>query len=229
MTEAENGRQGLLKVDEVFPDLIITDIMMPEMDGIEFSSSVKDNIETSHIPLIMLTAKDAIESKIAGVTSGADIYFSKPFSIALLIVTIRNVFDKQQKLRKHYANNYFAEANELVHSTKDKEFMERFIQVIESQLFSPELDVEFLAREIAMSKSKLYQKIKKITGQSIVEFVRSFRLKKAIQIMTHEDVPLSEVMLRVGMQTQSYFTKSFKNEFGKTPTQFLNEIKHGGK
>lgn len=225
IVEATDGVSGLKKLGQEYVDLIISDIMMPRMNGIEFCKAVKDDMETSHIPFILLTAKDALESKIEGAESGADVYLSKPVSINLLLLTIRNIFEQQHKQKDRYLNDYYAEAKGLVNSSKDREFMDKLTQIIESQLVNPELDVEYLCNEIFMSKTKLYQKIKSITGQSIAEFVRTFRLKKAIQIMTHEDVLLTEVTYRVGFLDASYFSRVFKKEYGKTPTQFLQDIK----
>ncbi len=224
ITEANNGVAGLARAKEEFPDLIISDVMMPEMNGIEFCKSIKEDIETSHIPFIMLTAKNALESEIEGVESGADFYFSKPLSMHLLKLTVRNIFNQKQKLKEKYFKDYHAEARELVHSAKDKEFMDRLIAIIESQLTNPDMNIDYICIQIGMSRTKLYQKIKNITGQSIGEFIRTFRLKKAVQIMTHKDVALTEVMYNVGIQTQSHFTKAFKKEFGKTPSQFLKDL-----
>ena len=225
VVEATDGNAGLKKLSTEYIDMIISDIMMPGMNGIDFCKAVKGDMETSHIPFILLTAKDALESKIEGAESGADTYLSKPVSINLLLLTLRNIFEQQQKQKDRYLNDYYTEAKGLVNSSKDKEFMDKLVQIIESQLVNPELDVEFLCNEIYMSKTKLYQKIKSITGQSIAEFVRTFRLKKAIQIMTHEDVLLTEVTYRVGFLDASYFSRVFKKEYGKTPTQFLQDIK----
>lgn len=225
IAEAQDGQTGLEAAKEIHPDLIISDVMMPVMNGIEFCRRIKENVETSHIPFIMLTAKQALPSAIEGVESGADFYFAKPLSIELLLLTIRNIFGQRQKLKDRYLKDVHVEAKELVHSKKDKEFMERLLATIEEQLSNPELDVEFICMQIGMSRTSLHQKIKSITGQSISEFVRSVRLRKAVQIMTGEDVMITEVMYRVGIQTQSYFTKAFKREFGKTPSQFLQDLK----
>jgi ligand-binding sensor domain-containing protein/signal transduction histidine kinase/AraC-like DNA-binding protein len=222
--EAINGSEGLQKAKEAFPDCIISDVMMPVMNGIEFCRMVKEDKETSHIPFIMLTAKDAVESKILGVDSGADFYFSKPVSIQLLELTVRNILSQRNKMKEKYLKDHYADANNLVHSIKDKEFIDQLIQIITQHLINPDLDVDFLCTEMGMSRTKLYQKIKTITGQSIGELVRTVRLKKAAELMTHEDIYLTEVMYSVGIQTQSYFTKAFKKEFGKTPTQFLKEL-----
>ncbi|PTS97103.1 hybrid sensor histidine kinase/response regulator [Pedobacter sp. HMWF019] len=228
ISEAEDGHAGLVMAREVFPDLVISDVMMPGMNGTEFCRLLKGDLETSHIPFLMLTAKDSVEAEIEGVESGADLYFTKPININLLQITIRNIFDQRQKLREHYSKDHQTELRELVHSSKDREFMDKLLLIIDQQLINPDLDIEYLCNEIGMSRTKLYQKIKTITGQSIGEFVRSIRLRKAVEIMTKEDVLMTEVMYRVGIQTQSYFTKAFKKEFGKTPTQFLQDFNSPG-
>lgn len=225
ISEAVDGREGWQKIKEQQPDLVISDVMMPGIDGNELCRLVKEDIETSHIPFIMLTAKAALTSTLEGVGAGADHYFTKPLSVDLLQLTIKNVLEHRRRLKERFPKEYFSEAKELVHSAKDKEFMSQLLQIIESQLTNPELDVEMICREIGISRTKLYQKIKNLTGQSIGDFIRTIRLKRAAYIMTHEDVPLSDVMFRIGIQTQSYFTKAFKKEFGKTPTQFLQELK----
>jgi DNA-binding response OmpR family regulator len=212
---AKDGVEGMAKVREEMPDLII----------IEFCRHIKTEPRTNQIPFVILSAKDAIESKIEGAGLGADLYFPKPVSLQLLLLSIKNIFEQRRILKERYLKNYFVEAQELTDSTNDREFMDHFIQLVESQLSNSDLDVDYLCREMGMSKTKLYHKIKGISGQSIGEFVRTFRLKKAAYIITHEDVLLTDAMYRVGIQTQSYFTKAFKKEFGKTPSQFLHEIK----
>lgn len=223
ISEAEDGYAGLLKAKEEFPDLVISDVMMPGMTGTQLCKALKEDLETSHIPFLMLTAKNSVAAEIEGAESGADLYFSKPINISLLQINIKNIFEQRQKLRDHYSKDHHAELIDLVHSTRDREFMEKLLGIINDHLINPEMDIEFLCSEIGMSRTKLYQKIKTITGQPIGEFIRSIRLRKAVEIMTREDVLLTEVMYRVGIQTQSYFTKAFKKEFGKTPSQYLQE------
>lgn len=227
--EAVDGVDGWKKTKEELPDMIISDLMMPKMDGIDFCRKVKNDPKTNQIPFIILSAKDALESKIEGAESGADIYFPKPVSINLLLLSINNVFEQQKTLKDRYIKDYFYETQEITDSQNDKNFMDQLVRIIELQLSNSDLDVDYVCREMGMSKTKLYLKIKKVSGLSIGEFVRTFRLKKAAYIMTHEDILLTDVMYRVGIQTQSYFTKAFKKEFGKTPSQFLNEIKTGKK
>ncbi|WP_205511534.1 hybrid sensor histidine kinase/response regulator transcription factor [Longitalea arenae] len=223
--EAEDGQRGLLMAKEKSPDLIISDVMMPVMDGTEFCKKVKEDAQTKHIPFIMLTAKAALRSKIEGVGSGADLYFSKPLNTDLMLLTIRNIFQHQESIKEHCSKDLHHETKALVHAAREKDFIEQLLAVVEEQLSNPELDVEYICRQMGMSRTKLHQMIKNITGQSISDFVRTVRLRKAVQIMTEEDVLITEVMYRVGMQTQSYFTKAFKKEYGKTPSQYLQELK----
>jgi len=223
--EASDGNSGLMKARKDLPDLIISDVMMPGMNGTEFCKIIKEDIETSHIPFLMLTAKSSIEAEIEGATSGADLYFTKPINIDLLKVTVKNILEQRKKLRDHYLNNKDTEPKELAYSDKDKAFMTKLLSIIDEQMINPEMDIEYLCREIGMSRTKLYNKIKSVTGQSIGEFVRSARLRKATEIMKTEDVLMTEVMYRIGIQTQSYFTKAFKKEFGVTPTGYLQSLK----
>lgn len=225
VTEATNGHEGLAKAKEQSPGIIISDVIMPGMDGIQLCKAIKEDIDTSHIPFIMLTARTALASQVEGLDSGADYYFAKPLNMDLLLLTIRNRFEQAARLKERYARLSNIEAMDLVHSEKDKEFMNHLLQVIDTHLINPDFDIEQLCHEMGMSRTRLYQKIKSISQQSIGDFIRTIRLKKAVDIMTHEDVSLTEVMYRIGIQTQSYFTKAFKKEFGKTPTQFMQEIR----
>ncbi|WP_183556786.1 two-component regulator propeller domain-containing protein [Mucilaginibacter sp. SP1R1] len=223
--EATNGREALEIAVNKIPDLIISDVMMPVMDGIELCRLIKDKFETSHIPFMILSAKDALDARIKGLESGADHYFSKPVSIDLLLLTLHNIFEQRQKLKAKYTKDYYSEATELVQSTKDKEFIDKLLGLIEENIQAPELDVDYLCQHLYTSRTKLYQKIKSISDQSVGEFIRTVRLKKAIHIMTHEDISINEVIERIGLQSSSYFSRAFKKEFGKSPSQFLQTVK----
>lgn len=227
VVEAVNGLQGIDITKAEMPDMIISDLMMPVMNGIDFCKHIKNNTATSQIPFIILSAKDAIQSKLEGAGSGADLYFPKPANMDLLLLSIHNIFQQRKLLKERYIKNYFIEATEATDANKDTIFLDQFTKLIEQELSNADLDVDYICKEMGMSKTKLYHRIKGISGQSIGEFVRAFRLKKAAYIITHEDVLLTDVMYRVGIQTQSYFTKAFKKEFGKTPSQFLSDNKRG--
>lgn len=224
--EASDGNMGLEMATENIPDLIISDVMMPDMNGTELCRIIKDKFETRHVPFIILSAKDALESKIEGMESGADFYFTKPLSIELLSLTIQNIFEQAEKVKEHYSNNYNAQATVLVHSEKDKAFVNRLLSIIEENIRDPELDVDFLCNKLYISRTKLYQKIKSISDQSVADFIRTIRLKTAIRIMTHEDVPLYEVSDRIGLQSSATFSRAFKKEYGKSPLQYMQSLKN---
>lgn len=223
--DAKDGVEASELLDDNEIDLILSDIMMPRKDGIALCSEVKNNIETSHIPFIMLSAKTNVESKIEGVDSGADIYFEKPLDFNLLRSSIENIFKQREILREHYAKNHYVESSELSANEKDNEFLKEFIHIIEKNIDKSDLDVNFIASEMLMSRSKLYKKIKGITGKSIVEFILNYRLRKAARLIIEQDMTMREVMMQIGIESQPYFTNAFKKEFGKTPTQFAAEYK----
>ena len=222
--EAADGKEAMEKTMEYFPDLIISDIMMPVMNGIDYCRLIKTTLETSHIPFILLTAKDGLESRIEGTETGADYYFSKPLSVDLLQLTMRNILTQKEKLKEHYRKDQHAEVKELAHSTRDKQFVQDLLVIIETNLSKPEMDIDFVCTEVGMSRTKLYNKIKSITGQPIGDFIRTIRLRKAAALMTQGKLSLTDIMYSVGIQTQSYFSKAFKQEFGKTPTQYIKEM-----
>jgi signal transduction histidine kinase/DNA-binding response OmpR family regulator/ligand-binding sensor domain-containing protein len=228
ITEAADGEEAIRIAMERSPDIIISDVMMPGMTGIEFCRRIKDRFETSHIPFIILSAKDALETRIEGMTSGADHYFAKPFSVDLLVLTVHNIFSQSEKLKLRYSRDYLTTATELVHSEKDKEFMTTLLNLIEAHIENPNLDVDLICNHLFISRSKLYQKIKSISDQSIGDFIKTIRLKKAIRLMTHEVIPLNEVAYRCGFQSQGYFSRVFKKEFGNSPSEYLRDLRGEG-
>lgn len=226
--EAEDGEEALDIAVNKIPDLIISDVMMPKMNGIDLCKQLKDKFETSHIPFIILSAKDALEAKLEGMESGADYYFAKPLSVDLLVLTVHNIFQQSQKLKNKYTKDYQTNATELVHSEKDKEFINKLLKLIEDNIQDPNLDVDFLCNNLFISRSKLYQKIKSISDLSIGDFIKTIRLKSAIHIMTHEIIPLSEVAYRIGLQSPAYFSRLFKKEFGESPSDYMHSLKKNG-
>lgn len=219
--EATNGVEasGLLEKMEI--DLILSDVMMPLKDGITLCREIKSNMDTSHIPFVMLTARSGMENRLEGAESGADAYFEKPINMQLLVQSIQNIFIRQQHLREHYAKFYFADSQEITSNKQDNEFMKRLTAVIDSCMDQSDLDVNYIAAQMFMSRSKLYSKIKTMTDKSIVEFVRSYRLHKAARLLIDENLSASDVMAQVGIESNSYFTRAFKAEFGMTPTAFI--------
>uniref|UniRef100_UPI003217054E two-component regulator propeller domain-containing protein n=1 Tax=uncultured Draconibacterium sp. TaxID=1573823 RepID=UPI003217054E len=225
ITEAEHGvkASGILSSKNI--DLVISDIMMPHKDGVTLSREIKENVETSHIPVVLLTAKTGLESKIEGAESGADLYFEKPVDFELLKISIQNIFKQRQHLKEFYARNFFADSAELSSNERDNKFLNDFVKIIDDHIDHSRLDVNFIASELSMSRSKLYRKIKAMTDKSIVEFILNYRLRKAARIIIEQDLSMRQVMEKVGIESQPYFTNAFKKEFGQTPTAFAQKHK----
>ena len=224
---AGNGAEASGIVEEIEIDLIISDIMMPVKNGITLCREIKENMNYSHIPFIMLTARGGLENQMEGLDSGADAYFEKPVDFGLLKLTVQNIFRQQQNLKEHYARNYFVDSRELAANQQDNKFISRLIEIIESRIDQPDMDVSYIASELSMSRSKLYAKVKSLTDKSIVEFIRSYRLRKAATLLIEENLSIRETMERIGIESQSYFTRVFKNEFGMIPTAFIQKNKAG--
>ncbi|MDR1880846.1 MAG: response regulator [Tannerellaceae bacterium] len=218
--QAENGLKASGILSDRMVELIVSDIMMPEKDGITLCREVKNNIETSHIPVILLTAKTGVQNQIEGAGSGAAIYLEKPVDFDLLKLTIYNVFKQQQQLKDYYARNYFADSAGLSSNERDNKFLKDFIHIIEENMSDPDMDVNFIASELSMSRSKLYNKIKSMTGKSIMDFIMNQRLRKAARLIIEDEMSIREIMSEVGIESQAYFTNAFKKEFGESPTVF---------
>lgn len=223
--QACDGLEALKLIGEVDFDLVISDIMMPNKDGVSLCNDIKNSVNTSHIPVILLTAKTSIESKIEGVDSGADLYFEKPIDLTYLKLSIQNIFRNQQQLKEHYAKNYYADSSDLSSNEQDGKFLKQLIAFIEANMDQPQMDVNLIAEELMMSRSKLYTKVKSLTGKSVVEFVLNCRLRKAAKLIIEENMTMREVMMQIGIESQAYFTNSFKKVFGETPTSFAAKHK----
>ncbi|AUC21170.1 hybrid sensor histidine kinase/response regulator [Polaribacter sejongensis] len=218
---AINGVEGLKIAEKSFPDVILTDVIMPEMDGFEFCRRIKTDIKTSHIPLLMLTAKARIDDRIEGIEHGSDAYMTKPFDMRLLTLRLNQLITS----RKLIFDKYFSEvsgAKENTNATSiDKEFINKVLAYIGENISNSSLSVEELANELNLSKSQSYRKIKSLTGQTPNELLRRIRLERAYQILETGSAFISEVGFKVGFSSASYFTKCFKAHFGKLPTEVV--------
>jgi YesN/AraC family two-component response regulator len=223
VSEAGNGAIACEMLRNFEPDMIISDILMPEMDGISLCRTVKGDIALSHIPLVLLTAKTGIESRLEGVDSGADLYFEKPVDSRLLRASIHNLFNLRKNLREHYAKNHFADMSKLAFNQRDRDFLERFVETVEKNLDRSEIDIAYIASELGVSRAKLYNKVKGLTGKSTMEFILNCRLKKAATLLLENEMSVKEIMDRIGIESQSYFTSVFKKEFGETPAAFAKK------
>lgn len=219
--EAANGKDGLEKALKHQPDLIITDVMMPEMSGTELCRLLKKNIQTSHIPVILLTAKTSDKAQIEGFEAGADAYISKPFNMDILLLRIHHLIEQQNQRKEQFKNAITINPGVLASTSVDKELIKNALGHIEKNLGNVSYSVEQLSKDLFMDRTGLYRKLSVITGQTPSEFIRSVRLKKAA-LLLKSGLPVSEVASRVGFGTTSYFTKCFQEEFGVKPSQYKN-------
>lgn len=221
--EAENGLEGYEKSIKYMPDLIITDVMMPIMDGFEFCEKIKNDLKTSHIPILMVTAKGMEIDKIKGIDSGADVYLNKPFNMTVLQSHLKQLITSRQILFDKYFNGTSTSIDADNTTSLDKEFINKVLRYINVNISDEKLNVEHLASELFLSRSKLYRKIKALTGDTANEFIRKVKLEKAKQIIENSQLTMSEICYQVGFSSPSYFTKCFKDHFGVLPTEIRNQ------
>ncbi|MGL1885789.1 MAG: ATP-binding protein [Reichenbachiella sp.] len=224
--EAENGAVGLSIAKDKIPDIIISDVMMPVMDGVAMTKQIKSNVLTSHIPVILLTARTNLIYKKEGFDVGADEYVTKPFNETLLKSRVQNILKGRLKLRERLLKDYITKPKEELNiATPDQQFLADFTSIIESKLDEDEFSAEFLARELGMSHSVVYKKIKALTGLTIVEFIRDFKLKRAALLLTKYQMTVTEVCYKIGFSDRRYFSRLFKAKFEMTPSDYIKKHK----
>ncbi len=221
---AENGKQALEVLQSETADLILSDIMMPVMDGYEFCNEVKNNIHFSHIPVILLTAQHNLQSRLKGLNQGADAYIEKPFSLELLITQINNLLKNRDLLKTRYVEKPQVASSSLAVSKMDELFLQKINDFIHANLSNENLSVEMIAEEMNMSTSSLYRKVKGISGLSPVEFIRLTRLKKAVQWMKEGEFRINEIAFMSGFSSPAYFSTCFQKQYGKSPSEFIKEM-----
>lgn len=217
--EAADGIEGIRKAMKYVPDVIISDVMMPGIDGIECCRRLKGELQTCHIPVILLTACSLDEQRIQGYAGGADSYISKPFSSQLLLTRIRNLIESRQRMKQFFGDRQTLAKEDIC--DMDKDFVERFKSLIEVKMGDSELNVEDLGKEMGLSRVQLYRKIKSLTNYAPNELLRMARLKKAASLLASSDMTIAEVGYEVGFTSPSYFAKCYKEQFGESPTEFL--------
>lgn len=230
LIEAANGQAGLEMACKEVPDLIISDVMMPVMNGLEFCQRVKSDVATSHVPVILLTARALSQHQVEGYESGADAYITKPFQPEVLMARVDNLLRQRQKLRKLWSGTTHQEAPTKPESieysstlsVREEAFIQRFRDVVTKQMSNSDLSVEDIGSELNLSRVQLYRKIKALTGQSPVELTRHIRLKRGRDLLETTDMTISEIAYKVGFTAPSYFTKCFKDEFGILPGELRN-------
>ncbi|MGC3976881.1 MAG: response regulator [Paludibacteraceae bacterium] len=223
---AENGLKGLEVLSENQElDLIISDIMMPEMDGLTFCKTIKNDIKTSHISILLLTAKNTTQDRIEAYNAGADSYISKPFEFEVLNARVKNLIKKRKQKAEGFQKSYDINISSMEYSSVDEQFLRTAIKVVEERLSDESLNFDDFAASMAVAKSTLHRKLKTLTGLSPVEFMRNIRLKHATQMLESNTGNISEIAFAVGFNDPKYFSRCFKNEFGMTPKEYQESKK----
>lgn len=222
---ATNGRTVLELLKDHVVHLIVTDIMMPYMDGYELCKVVKSDVEYSHIPIVMLTAKNTLQSKIRGLEDGADAYIEKPFSPAHLHAQIQSLLCNRNKLREHFANSPAVHINSMAFNKAEQLFLEKIHAIIEENMVNPELGVDLLAQRLHMSRPTLYRKIESISDLTPNGLINVTRLKKAAALLAEGQYKIYEVAYMVGFSSQTHFGRNFQKQFGMTPSKFIDQQK----
>jgi signal transduction histidine kinase/DNA-binding response OmpR family regulator len=221
--EAKTGQEGLDLALEKIPDLVITDIMMPEMDGISLTKALREDDKTSHIPIILLTARDDGESKIKGFETGAEQYLVKPFEMEELFARIKGLLTQRERLRQKFSREVTLQPQEVILNNRDAQFLEKIMVIVEENLMNENFSVEQLQKEIGMSRMQLHRKLTALTNQSASEFIRTIKLKRAAQILQQPGAQVAEAAYLSGFNNLSYFAKCFKEEFGVAPSAYLKK------
>ena len=218
-----DGKIAMEKLPSSNPDIIVCDIMLPGVSGIELTKSLKSKLETSHIPVIMLTAKSGEDDMLKGLQTGADSYLTKPFNVDILRAQVDSLLASRDAFRAGFSRKLSLEPSEEIITPVDEKFLKRLMEVTEKNLGDPAFDVSVLVDEMNMSHSIILKKVKSLTGLSLVEFIRSMRIKKAAQIFRQDKLSVSEVSFMVGFSDPKYFSKCFSKHFGQKPTEYIKE------
>lgn len=221
-----NGEEALELLKGKSFDLILSDWMMPRMDGVTLCRKVKGNPAFSHIPFVLMTVRSGIENQLDGFGAGAEAFLEKPINSKLLLTTIHNLLKLKDNFRSHFKDNYFIDISDSTLNKIDRDLLDKFIDIVLRRIEEEEVDLDEMAMEMGMSRRKLFSFIKDNTGKSIVEFVRSCRVRMAARMMVEDRLSSKEAMMRVGIESQSYFIKIFKKEFDETPTAFVAKMRN---
>jgi YesN/AraC family two-component response regulator len=220
--EAVNGAEGWEKTKQLQPDLIVSDVMMPVMDGMELCRTIKHDKHTSHIPVILLTARSAAEPRLEAFQAGANDYVTKPFSFEMLQSRIRNLLAQQEAMRKLFQKQVEVNPSEISITSVDEQFIRQAIETVEQHISDPAFSVEDMGRALHMSRVALYKKLLALTGKSPLDFIKTIRLKRAAQLLEKSQFTISEIAYEVGFNNPKYFARTFKKEFGVLPSEYAN-------
>lgn len=245
IVEAADGMEGWSKALKFLPDIIISDVMMPEKDGIAMTRELRADMTTSHIPIVLLTAKSSIESKLEGLEYGADDYITKPFSATYLKARVKNLLAQRQKLQTLYRQDLMSagvavpvpgeqtEENVTAGSETDKspsmspndrKFMDKLVDLMEKNMDNGDLIVDDFVRELAVSRSVFFKKLKTLTGLAPIEFIKEMRINRAVQLIETGEYSMTQISYMVGINDPRYFSKCFKQKMGMTPTEYRDKV-----
>ena len=234
VVEANDGVEGLDKALKYVPDIIISDVMMPGKDGIELTKELRAGMTTSHIPIVLLTAKTSIESKLEGLEYGADDYITKPFSATYLKARVGNLLAQRRKLQALYRDNLMntkpsgeqeTETQGPEMSGNDRKFMDKLVELMDKNMDNGDLVVDDLVSELAVSRSVFFKKLKTLTGLAPIEFIKEMRIKRAVQLIETGEYNMTQVSYMVGINDPRYFSKCFKQKMGMTPTEYRDKCR----
>ena len=223
--EAKDGKSGFETATSKIPDIIISDLMMPKMDGIELCNKLKTDERTSHIPVILLTALSSVDDRIRGLETGADDYIAKPFNRQELVTRVQNLTEQRKLLCERFSKEVKIQAKDITVTSADEKFLNKLISFIENNLADPDMNVDSLTEEINLSRSQLHRKLKALTDLSATEFIRTIRLKRAAQLLEQHHGTIAETVYAVGFNSLSYFSKCFQKQFNITPKEYIELTK----
>jgi DNA-binding response OmpR family regulator len=221
--EGANGAEGVALAGQHLPDLIISDVMMPIKDGFELCFEIKSTEVTSHIPVLLLTAKADMESKLEGLKTGADYYLAKPFEPRELLTASNNLIAQRKKLRENFSKKLLLQPKEWEGASADERFLQKLMEFTEEKVSEPDFSVEDMQQEMGISRMQLHRKLKALTDQSATEFIRTIRLKRAAEMLQKDFDNVSQVAYQVGFSSLSYFTKCFKEQYGTLPSEYSSK------
>lgn len=222
IVEARNGEEGWEKALEHIPDIIISDVIMPNMNGYEFCERVKNDERTSHIPVLLLTALHSKDHEIKGITTGADDYITKPFDLSVLQAKVENMLSIRESLKERFSRNVILEPSNVEITSPDERFLRKAMEVIEENISDCDLDIETFSEKVGVSRMQLYRKLHALTNMTVKEFIRHIRLKRAVQLLVQNKMNVSEVAYEVGFKDLSHFRKCFKREYGMSATEYIS-------
>lgn len=223
---AENGVKGFKKALKYVPDLIVSDVVMPEMVGTELCAKIKENIITSHIPFILLTSRSSLVYKIEGLESGADDYISKPFNLVEFKLRIKNLLNAAQRLKAKFASDDPFTPSDITFSSLDEQLLKKAFKVVEENISNEQFDIQFFCTELGVSRTMLFTKVKAWTNCTPNEFIHEIRMKRAAQLLEQDHMNISQISYKVGFNNAKYFSKCFQKKYGETPTQFRDRFSH---